>query len=86
MKYDDAKADLDDLEVKMAKSTGSLSQSQRSESLRTLAILSRRALRATVGIANEAEHRNEIEAVLDRIKSMLATNEQLEKIRELYRH
>lgn len=86
MKYDDAKADLDDLEVKMAKSTGSLSQSQRSESLRTFAILSRRALRATVGIANEAEHRNEIEAVLDRIKSMLATNEQLEKIRELYRH
>jgi len=54
--------------------------------LRTLAILSRRALRATAGVANEAEHRNEIEAVLDMIKSKLATSEQLEKLRELYRH
>jgi len=86
VKYDDARADLDDLEGEMARSSCSLNHSQRSETLRTLAILSRRALRATAGVANEAEHRNEIEAVLDRIKSKLATSEQLEKLRELYRH
>ena len=86
MNYEEARADLDDLVVELAKPANSSNYSQRCNTLRTLAIISRRALRATAGIENEAEHRHEIEAVLDRIKSMLATTEQLEKLKEIYRH
>lgn len=86
MNHEDAKADLDEFAAKIVASTHSLNHSKRLDSLRSLEILSKRALRSISGLPNEAERRNGIEAVLDRIKSMLAATEQLEALRANLRH
>jgi len=86
MNHEDATADLDDFADEMMASNHSWNYSKRLETLRSLEILSRRALRSIAGLPNEAARRNGIEAVLDRIKSMLAATEQLEAIRASYKH
>ncbi|WP_312368133.1 hypothetical protein [Stenotrophomonas sp.] len=86
MNHDDAKADLDDFAAEMMASTHSWNYSKRLDTLRSLEILAKRALRSIAGLPNEAERRNAIEAVLDRIKSMLSATEQLEALQENYRH
>jgi len=86
MNNDDARADLDDFAADMMASTHSWNYSKRLDTLRSLEILSKKALRSIVGLPNEAECRNGIEAVLDRIKSMLTATEQLELLRSKYRH
>ncbi|KRG71763.1 hypothetical protein ABB27_02410 [Stenotrophomonas terrae] len=86
MSYEDVKTDLDDLAIEMATSNHAWTKSRRLEKLRALAILTRRALKEATGTSNEQERRNSIEAVLDRIKSMLAATEQLEALQESYRN
>lgn len=81
MNHEDAKADLDEFATEMVASAHSLNHSKRLDSLRSLEILAKRAFRSISGLPNEAERRNGIEAVLDRIKSMLAATEQLEALR-----
>lgn len=86
MNYDEARADLDDLALEMVMASQSWTYSQRLEKLRSLQILTRRMLRAVSGTRNEAELRNNIEAVLDRIMSMTASAEQLQKLKDGYKH
>lgn len=86
MSYEDARAELDDLVIEMTQSNHSWNQTQRLDKLRALAILVRRALKSAVGTSNEQERRNGIEAVLDRITSMMQADAQLQQIRESYRH
>lgn len=86
MNPSDAKADLDDLAAEMMSSTPSWNHSKRLDTLRSLQILSKRALRSVAGLADEGERRQAIEAVLDRIKSMIIATEQLEALRAGYRH
>lgn len=85
MNHDTARADLDDFAAEMMASTHSWNYSRRMDTLRSLEILSKKALRSIAGLPNEAERRNGIETVLDRIKSMLAATEQLEALQESYR-
>ncbi len=86
MNYEDARADLDDFALEMSQSTHPWSYSQRLEKLRTLEILTRRALRAAIGSADEQERRHGIEAVLERIKHMVDIEAHLNKLEDSYRH
>lgn len=86
MNYEEARADLDELASEMVTSTHTWSYSQRLDKLRSLAILTRRALRATSGSPNETALRSSIDMLLDRIGGMMAAAEQLEKLQEGYRH
>ena len=86
MNYEEARADLDELASEMVTSTHTWSYSQRLDKLRSLAILTRRALRATSGSPNETALRISIDMLLDRIGGMMAAAEQLEKLQEGYRH
>ncbi|WP_313171498.1 hypothetical protein [Stenotrophomonas sp.] len=86
MNYDEARAEFDDLALEMAMASQSWTYSQRLEKLRSLQILTRRMLLAASGTRNEAELRNNIEAVLDRIMSMTASAEQLQKLKDGYKH
>ncbi|MBD9534643.1 hypothetical protein IB227_02110 [Stenotrophomonas sp. STM01] len=85
MNYDDARADLDDLALEMTTLNHSWNYTTRLDKLRALAILTRRALKESAGTTNEQERRNGIEAVLDRITSMMGATAQLEHLKESYR-
>lgn len=86
MNYEEARADLDELALEMVTSTHTWSYSQRLDKLRSLAILARRALRATSGSADEPAHRSSIDSLLDRIGGMMGAAAQLEKLQESYKH
>ncbi|WP_269792709.1 hypothetical protein [Stenotrophomonas sp. Iso1] len=86
MNYEEARADLDELALEMVTSTHTWSYSQRLDKLRSLAILTRRALQATSGSPNESAHRSSIDSLLDRIGGMMATAAQLEELQESYKH
>lgn len=85
MNYDDARADLDDLALEMTMLNHSWNYTKRLDKLRALAILTRRALKEAAGTSDEQERRNGIEAVLDRITSMMKASAQLEHLKESYR-
>ncbi len=85
MTNDDARADLDDLALEMTSLNHSWTHTKRLEKLRALAILTRRALKEAAGTSDEQERRNGIEAVLDRITSMMGAADQLEHLKESYR-
>lgn len=86
MNYEDSRADLDELVLEMTTSTHTWSYSQRLDKLRSLSILTRRALQATAGAPNEPERRSSIDALLDRVGGVMAAAAQREKIQENYRH
>lgn len=86
MNYEEARADLDDLALEMTTSNHAWTHTKRLEKLRALAIVTRRALKEAAGTSNEQERLNGIEAVLDRIKSMMESGAQLEKLKESYIH
>lgn len=85
MNYEEVRADFDDLASEMTASNHSWTHTKRLDKLRALAILTRRALREAAGTSNEQERRNGIEAVLDRISSMMDATAQLDHLKESYR-
>ncbi|MGH8055086.1 MAG: hypothetical protein ACREP4_14330 [Stenotrophomonas sp.] len=85
MNYEEARADLDELAQEMVTSTHTWSYSQRLDKLRSLAILTRRALRATSGSPNEPAHRSSIDSLLDRIGGMMSAAAQLEELQAGYK-
>jgi len=85
MTYEEVRADFDDLALEMTTSNHCWTHTKRLDKLRALAILTRRALKESAGTSNEQERRNAIEAVLDRISSMMNANAQLDHLKESYR-
>ncbi len=75
MNYEEIRADLDELAQEMTISTHAWSYSQRLGKLRSLAILSRRAMSAASGSLSESERRHGIECLLARIKGMVAATQ-----------
>lgn len=86
MNYEESRADLDELALEMTTSTHTWSYSQRLDKLRSLAIITRRALQATSGAPEELERRSSIDALLDRVSGVMAAAAQREVILESYRH
>jgi hypothetical protein len=86
MNYEEVRADLDELALEMTTSAHAWSRSQRLDKLRSLAILTRRALKAASGSADELERSNNIDSLLDRIKSMVSAAEQLDQLKEDFRN
>ncbi|WP_313320460.1 hypothetical protein [Stenotrophomonas sp.] len=86
MNHNDARAEFDEFAAEISTPSHIWNHSKRLDALRTLEILSRRALRLTAGLPDEAEHRHYIEAVLDRIRNLLTAAEQLDALRASYRH
>ncbi|MGE8280234.1 MAG: hypothetical protein ACN6O2_07335 [Stenotrophomonas sp.] len=80
MKHEDARADLDDFAAEMMESSQPWTHTRRLDTLRSLEILSKKALRAIAGHPNEAEQRNDIAALQDGIKRMLAATERREAV------
>ena len=80
MKHEDARADLDDFAAEMMESSQAWTHTRRLDTLRSLEILSKKALRAVAGLPNEAEQRNDIAALQDGIKRMLAATERREAV------
>ncbi len=85
MNYEELRADLDELALEMAASTQGWSTSQRLDKLRSLSILTRRALKAASGSQDELERSKSIDSLLDRIQSMMSAAEQLDQLKEEFR-
>lgn len=86
MKYEDIRAELDDLALEMATTARPLSQAHQVKQLEQLALLAQCACEAASGSANEAARVSSTVALLDRVRKMLAAAVLANQIRDDCRH